>query len=109
MPNNHMALLLKKLEEQSTEKCKLVECNFAITEEDQSKVQALAELFHMSEEELVADLLHSALLEIEERMPYREGPKVIRVEEGDPVYEDIGPMPRYMAIKNRLSQTTKCA
>ncbi|WP_296061006.1 hypothetical protein [uncultured Amphritea sp.] len=109
MPNNHVTHLLKKLEEQSTEKSKLVDCNFAIGEEDKYKVEALAELFHISEEELVADLLHAALLEIEEKMPYRAGTKVIRVEEGDPVYEDIGPMPRYMAIKSRLSKITRCA
>ncbi|MBU2967459.1 hypothetical protein Q4508_06895 [Amphritea sp. 2_MG-2023] len=109
MPNNHVAHLLNTLEEQSTEKRKLVDCNFAINEEDKLKVQALAELFHLSEEELVAELLHTVLLDVEEKMPYRAGTKIIRVEEGDPVYEDIGPMPRYMAIKSRLSKTTKCA
>ena len=109
MPNNHLSQLLSKLEEQSTEKCKLVDCRFAISEEDKVKVQALAEMFQLPEEELVADLLHASLLEMEEKMPYRAGTKVIRVEEGDPVYEDVGPMPRYMAIKNRLTQTTKCA
>ncbi|MDO6564100.1 hypothetical protein Q4488_11965 [Amphritea sp. 1_MG-2023] len=109
MPNNHVAHLLNTLEEQSIEKSQLIDCNVAIKKEDKLKVQALAELFHLSDEELVAQLLHTVLLDIEEKMPYRAGNKIIRVEEGDPVYEDIGPMPRYMAIKNRLNQATKCA
>lgn len=107
MPNNHVATLLNTLEEQSTEKRKKVDCHFAINEDDKLKVQALAELFHLSEETLVADLLHTVLLEIEEKMPYRAGTQIIRMEEGDPVYEDVGPMPRYIAIKKRLNQISQ--
>ena len=109
MPNNHVARLLTELEQQATQRSKLVDCSFTISEEDLIKVQALGELFNMEESELVADLLHTVLLEMEEKMPYRPGTKVIRIEEGDPVYEDIGLMPRYMAIKNRLSKSTKIA
>ena len=53
--------------------------------------------------QLAAELLHTVLLEVEEKMPYKPGTKIIRMEEGDPVYEDIGPMPRYIAIKHRLT------
>lgn len=109
MPNNHVSHLLNKLEQHSTEQTQLVECNFSISQEDQVKVEALAELFHLPADKLVADLLHTVLLEMEEKMPYRPGTKVIRVEEGDPIYEDIGPMPRYIAIKSRLNKTPKCA
>ncbi len=109
MPNNHVSHLLNKLEQHSTEQTQLVECNFAISQEDQVKVEALAELFHLPADQLVADLLHTVLLEMEEKMPYRAGTKVIRVEEGDPIYEDIGPMPRYIAIKSRLNKAPKCA
>ena len=109
MPNNHVTKLLRELEQQATERSTQVNCNFTISAEDLIKVQALAEMYQLPSDELVADLLHTVLLEIEEKMPYRAGTKVIRMEEGDPVYEDIGPMPRYMAIKNRLSKTTKIA
>ncbi|WP_019619945.1 hypothetical protein [Amphritea japonica] len=109
MPNNHVSHLLNKLEEHSTEQTQLVDCNFSISKEDQIKVEAMAELFQLPADKLVADLLHTVLLEMEEKMPYRAGSNVIRVEEGDPIYEDVGPMPRYMAIKNRLNKSTKCA
>ncbi|MCV6611347.1 MAG: hypothetical protein OIF55_11300 [Amphritea sp.] len=109
MPNNHVAQLLNELEQQATAKSKQVEYTFAVSQEDLIKIQALAELYQMSPDKLAAELLHTVLLEVEEKMPYKPGTKVIRMEEGDPVYEDVGPMPRYIAIKHRLSNNTKCA
>ena len=109
MPNNHISHLLQDLEHQATIRGKQMECNFTLNEEDLIKVEALAELYKLPKEELVATLLHTVLLEIEQKMPYKAGTKVIRIEEGDPIYEDIGPMPRYLAIQNRLQSGIKCA
>ena len=47
--------------------------------------------------------MHQALNTLEEQMPYIAGDKVIRVEEGEEVYEDVGPMPRYLAAKRSLA------
>jgi hypothetical protein len=53
----------------------------------------------MSEEEILTDLLHTALEELIEAMPYVAGEKVIREDDhGDPVYEDQGPMPRFLEL-----------
>ena len=35
-------------------------------------------------------------------MPYVQGDKVIRLEEGDEVYEDIGPLPRYLDAQKKV-------
>ena len=68
--------------------------------EDAARLHALAELFPgCTVEALVTDLLHAALDEIVAAMPYEAGPKIIsRDDQGDPVYEDIGPTPRFMEL-----------
>lgn len=63
---------------------------------DLVKVRALAEVYGLSEQEIVASLIHHGLFELESRIPYEPGTRVIRVEEGDDIYEDIGMMPQYM-------------
>jgi hypothetical protein len=69
---------------------------------DDVRIKALAEVYSLPEEEVMAGLLHQAINEIEEKMPYIPGDKVIRVEEGVEIFEDVGPMARYLQIKNRL-------
>jgi hypothetical protein len=70
--------------------------------DDAARVLALAELYHLSKEEVITDLLHAALHEITESMPYEPGTKVIREDDhGDPVYEDRGPMPRFLELMRR--------
>src|SRR5690606_36419059 len=67
--------------------------------EDAARVLALAELYDMAKEDVIADLLHVALEELTEAMPYVPGPQVIREDDhGDPVYEDQGPMPRFLEL-----------
>jgi len=70
-------------------------------------LHALAELFPgRSIEEIVTDLLHAGLDEIAAAMPYEPGPKVIsRDDHGDPVYEDIGLTPRFVALTRRFKKT----
>ena len=73
--------------------------------DDAAQLHALAEMFPgRTPEQLITDLLGIALQEIATAMPYVAGPKVISTDEhGDPVYEDVGPTPRFMdlARKNR--------
>lgn len=67
--------------------------------EDAARVLALAEMYRLSKEAVITDLLRAALDELTEAMPYEPGPKVIREDEyGDPVYEDRGPMPRFLEL-----------
>jgi hypothetical protein len=73
--------------------------------DDAARLAALAEMFPgRSPEQLITDLLETALQEIETSMPYIAGKKVISSDEqGDPIFEDIGLTPRFMELtrKNR--------
>ena len=69
---------------------------------DDIKLKALAEVYKLPVEEIVASLIHQAILEVEEKMPYVAGDKVIRVEEASEVYEDVGPMARYLEAQEQL-------
>jgi hypothetical protein len=70
-----------------------------------AQLQALTEMFPgRTAEQLITDLLGQALQEVATAMPYVAGQKVISTDEqGDPVYEDVGPTPRFMELarKNR--------
>ena len=65
--------------------------------DDASRLHALLELYPgRTVEEIITDLLHAGFDEIAAAMPYEPGPKVIsRDDRGDPVYEDVGPTPRF--------------
>ncbi len=75
--------------------------------EDAARLHALAELFPGRQiEDIIADLLHAGLDEIAAAMPYEPGPKVIsRDDQGDPVYEDVGLTPRFVAITRRIKKS----
>jgi hypothetical protein len=71
--------------------------------DDAARLAALAEMFPgRTPEQLITDLLGSALQEIETSMPYIAGKKVISSDEqGDPIYEDIGLTPRFVDLTRR--------
>jgi len=68
--------------------------------DDAARLAALAEMFPgRTREQLITELLGQALQEIVAAMPYVPGTRVISTDEqGDPVYEDAGPTPRFMAL-----------
>jgi hypothetical protein len=52
-----------------------------------------------SAEQLISELLTTALKELAAAMPYVAGRRIISTDEqGDPVYEDVGPTPRFMEL-----------
>jgi hypothetical protein len=71
--------------------------------EDAARLEALAELFPgRAPEQLITELLAVALREVAAVMPYVAGERVISTDEqGDPVYEDVGPTPRFMELTRR--------
>lgn len=69
---------------------------------DLIKVEALAGVYRLPTNDLLANLINKALHEVEVQIPYVVGSKVIRTEEGDPVYEDVGRAPAYLAAEARL-------
>lgn len=79
----------------------VVEQEFAVrlTVDDAARVLALAEMYGLDKETVITDLLRVALEEVAEAMPYQSGQQVIREDDhGDPVYEDLGPTPRFMEL-----------
>lgn len=76
---------------------------------DHAKLRALADLYPGRDVETLArELLQAALLEVEEAMPYVPGQNVVGEDEfGDPIYEDIGPTPRFLELSRRYIEQPK--
>lgn len=77
--------------------------NICLPIRDAARVTALAEIYtRRNIEEIVTDLLSAALDEIEEALPYSRGASVIAEDDqGDPVYEDVGPTGRFRDLTRR--------
>lgn len=102
MTSNLIKKMLDDWELRSAHIKEQVSANVVLNKEDLIKLEALAETYQIPTSDLLANLINTALLEIEEQMPFVAGDKVIRVEEGVPVYEDVGRTPEYMVAKARL-------
>lgn len=68
--------------------------------DDAARLAALADMFPgRSTEQLITELLTQALNELAAAMPYVAGKRVISTDEqGDPLYEDVGPTPRFIEL-----------
>ena len=73
-----------------------------LNRDDLVKIEALAEVYQLPKNDLLANLINTALQEVEIQIPYVAGSKIIRTEEGDPIYEDVGRTPDYLAAQARL-------
>jgi hypothetical protein len=75
--------------------------------DDAAQLAALADMFPgRAPEQLITELLRVALKEVAAAMPYVAGKRVISTDEqGDPVYEDVGPTPRFLELARRYRQT----
>ncbi|MCY1291576.1 hypothetical protein D9M68_369180 [compost metagenome] len=71
--------------------------------ESAARLAALAEMYpKRNVEELLSELVSSALEELETSLPYVKGSQVVATDElGDPLYEDIGPTPRFLALARK--------
>lgn len=71
--------------------------------QDAARIAALAEMYPgKSETEIITDLLGLALDMVETAFPYKQGTRIIAEDElGDPIYEDIGPTPRFLELSKR--------
>jgi hypothetical protein len=74
--------------------------------DEAAQLAALAEMFPgRSPEQLITELLGAALKELAAAMPYVAGKRVISTDEqGDPLYEDVGPTPRFMQLTRSYRQ-----
>lgn len=68
-----------------------------------ARLAAIGEMYPKRHiEELLGELLGAALEELETSFPYIKGSQVVATdEEGDPLYEDVGPTPRFLALSRR--------
>jgi hypothetical protein len=85
------------------------EYSFRLSIEDAAKISALAEMYpKRSKSEILSELLSSALDELETGFPYVPGHRVISSDEqGDPIYEDIGPTPRFLDLSKKYRELLK--
>jgi len=101
---NGFSKLLSEWEQRSAEQADLIPTDIGVHQTDHIKLMALSKLYHLPINELAGSLLQQALERLEAEMPYIPGSKVIRVEEGDEIYEDIGPTPRYLAAQKLVRE-----
>ncbi|HSC83389.1 MAG TPA: pilin assembly protein [Pseudomonas sp.] len=71
-----------------------------------ARLAALAEMYPKRRaEDLLGELIGAALEELEASLPYVKGNTVVATDEqGDPLYEDIGPTPRFLALARKYLQ-----
>ncbi|WP_432698002.1 hypothetical protein ACQUQP_06570 [Marinobacterium sp. YM272] len=104
MPDRQINSLLDELEHRAKRVASQKEVTLKVDQEDLIRLRALAEVYGLSIDEVTNSLLHNILMEVEAKLPYRAGKRIIRVEDDDPVYEDIGPTPRYLEAKRRFEK-----
>lgn len=70
---------------------------------DAARIEALCDMFPASNrEQILRDLISTALNDLATEFPYKAGDKVIaRDEEGFPVYEDVGLTPQFLALTRK--------
>lgn len=107
MPNSTIEQLLAKLKVRGDEVSSRTPLTIAVSQDDLVRIEALSRLYKLPMEELSALLMSEILQQVEARIPYKPGPKVIRVEDEEPIYEDIGDMPRYLEIKRSIEGQSK--
>jgi len=98
--------LIKQWQETSPEVLTAREFSVRLPVRDAARLLALAELYPAREvPALITDLIGAALDEIEEALPYVEGSRIISEDDqGDPIYEDAGPTPRFRELTERFSR-----
>jgi len=102
MSNQNLSKLLEGWESRARANSGLIEESLAIYQADSVKLEALSRMYRLPKADVVASLIHEALQELEAKMPYVPGNKVIRIEDGEEIYEDAGPMPRYLEEQRKL-------
>lgn len=97
--------MLNDWESESQEASDRVEYTLTLDKHDLVKIKAFAEAYGLDEATITEGLIHSAIKEAEQAMPYVKGSQVIRVEEGEEIYADAGKTPAYVEAEQKLSNT----
>ena len=77
--------------------------------EDAARITALVEMYpRRSQDEIIRELLTAALDELESSFPYVQGSQVVGEDElGDPLYEDVGPTPKFLELSKKHMELLK--
>jgi len=97
--------MLNNWESKSQESSERVEYTLTMHKHDLVKIKAFAQAYGLDEATITQGLIHSAIKEAEQAMPYVKGTDVIRVEEGEEIYADAGKTPVYVEAEQKLSKT----
>ena len=95
--------LINRWEETASDELTVRQYAVHLPLDDAARIEALAEMYPArSKTQIVTELLSAALDAVETAMPYERGSNIIsRDELGDPMYEDIGPTPRFLSLTKR--------
>lgn len=95
--------LLKSLQGGAAERRAVREFTVRLPMHDAARLLALAEMYPgRTETQLVGELLSAAIDELEAAFPYVQGSAVVAEDDhGDPIYEDAGLTPRFIALTRK--------
>ena len=95
--------LLQHWQENFGEAITSSEYTLKLNTKDAARIEALCEMFPSSnKDQILRDLISAALTDLTSGFPYRAGQKdVAQDEEGDPIYEDVGPTPRFLNLTRK--------
>lgn len=98
--------LIKRWQDQAADPLSTKIYQLRLSMYDAARIAALAEIYPgRTESQLITELLSVILNELEEALPYIQGTHVIGEDEcGDPIYEDIGPTPRFLRLTQQYLQ-----
>lgn len=95
--------LLEEWQRSAAARLTAQEYRVRLTIHDAARIAALADMYPgRTETAIITDLLSAALDELEGALPYVQGTRIIAEDEqGDPIYEDIGPTPRFVELTRK--------
>lgn len=99
--------LLKSLQGGAAERRAVREFTVRLPLHDAARLLALAEMYPgRTETQLIGELLSAAIDELEAAFPYVQGSAVVAEDDhGDPIYEDAGLTPRFIALTRKHLRT----
>lgn len=96
--------LLDVWDRNATQAQDLVTVPVSLHRADLVKIKAFAEVYGLDESTVTASLLALSIKEAESAMPYVQGAEVIRIEENEPVYADVGKTPAFVEAEQRIAK-----
>ena len=105
MSNQNFIEILKRWRQHLVDSETSETITITVKKSDLNRLEALAKTFNKPLAAITTELLHESINTLEASMPYVPGDKVIRVEEGQEIYEDIGPTPGYLAALNEVENS----